>query len=100
MVILILSKVDRKTQSSLELVLFVPFWSHSKSHTKAQLEWPKRLVQLDNQLYVYVLERMNECLTFTYIPNHIHCCYKILYVSLLITDYLIRLAFWPFPIGF
>ena len=31
-------------------VLFVPFWSHSKPHTKAQLEWPKRLVQLDNQL--------------------------------------------------
>ena len=53
-----------------------------------------------NQLYVYVLERMNECLTFTYIPNHIHCCYKILYVSLLITDYLIELTFWPFPIGF
>ena len=31
-------------------VLFVPFWSHSKSHTKAQLERPKRLAQLDNQL--------------------------------------------------
>ena len=33
-------------------VLFVPFWSHSKPHTKAQLEWPERLVQLDNQLYL------------------------------------------------
>ena len=30
-------------------VLFVPFWSHSKPHTKAQLERPKRLAQLDNQ---------------------------------------------------
>ena len=32
-------------------VLFVPFWSHSKPHTKAQLKRPKRPVQLDNQLY-------------------------------------------------
>ena len=31
-------------------VLFIPFWSHSKSHTKAQLERPKRLAQLNNQL--------------------------------------------------
>ena len=33
-------------------VLFVPFWSHSKPHTRSQLEWPKRLAQLDNQLYI------------------------------------------------
>ena len=33
-------------------VLFVSFWSHSKPHIKAQLEWLKRLVQLDNQLYL------------------------------------------------
>ena len=31
-------------------VLFVPFWSHSKPHTKTQLEMAKRLAQLDNQL--------------------------------------------------
>ena len=31
-------------------VLFVPFWSHFKPHIKAQLERPKRLTQLDNQL--------------------------------------------------
>ena len=31
-------------------VLFVPSWSHSKPHTKTQLEMPKRLAQLDNQL--------------------------------------------------
>ena len=32
--------------------LFVPFWSHCKPHTRAQLEWPKRLAQLDNELYI------------------------------------------------
>ena len=52
MVTLDLSKVDREAQGPLELELFVPFWSHSKAHTKAQLEWPKRLVQLDNQLNI------------------------------------------------
>ena len=31
-------------------VLFVFFLSHSKPHSKAQLEWPKKLTQLDNQL--------------------------------------------------
>ena len=31
-------------------VLFVSFWSHFKPHTKTQLEWPKKLAQLDNQL--------------------------------------------------
>ena len=31
-------------------VLFVPFWSHSKPYTRAQLERPKRLAQSDNQL--------------------------------------------------
>ena len=30
--------------------LFVLFWSHSKPYTKAQLEWPKKLAKLDNQL--------------------------------------------------
>ena len=24
------------------IVLFVPFWSYSKPHTKSQLEWPKK----------------------------------------------------------
>ena len=33
-------------------VLFVPFWSHSKLYIRAQLEWPKRLTQLDNQFYI------------------------------------------------
>ena len=47
MVILNLSRVDRKTQGPLELV---SYWSHSKSHTRAHLERPKRLAQLDNQL--------------------------------------------------
>ena len=32
-------------------VLFVPFWSHSKPHSKTQLGRPKRLAQLDNELY-------------------------------------------------
>jgi len=35
--------------------------------------------------------------------THIHTIsftYKILYISLLITDYLIRLAFWVFQLGF
>ena len=31
-------------------VLFVLFWSHSEPYIKAQLEWPKRLSQLNNQL--------------------------------------------------
>ena len=47
MVILDLSRVDRKAQDPLELV---PYWSHSKPHIRAQLEWPKRLAQVDNQL--------------------------------------------------
>ena len=53
MVTLDLSKVDRKNPKPIEArVLFVPFWSYSKPHTRAQLEWPKRLAQLDNQLYI------------------------------------------------
>ena len=53
MVNLDLSRIDRKAQGPVGAsVLFVPFWSHSKSHTKTQLECPKRLAQLDNQLYV------------------------------------------------
>ena len=48
MVILDLSRVDRKAQDPLELVS----WSHSKPHIKAQLERPYRLAQLDNQLVI------------------------------------------------
>ena len=49
---------------------------------------------LKNTFNAYVLERMKECLTLTYIPFHVTCCsIKILYVYLLITDYLIGLAF-------
>ena len=47
MITLDLSRVDRKAQGPLELV---SYWSHSKPHTKAQLERPKRLAQLDNQI--------------------------------------------------
>ena len=47
MITLDLSRVDRKTQSPLELV---SYWSHSKPHTRAQLERPKKLAQLDNEL--------------------------------------------------
>ena len=49
MVILDLSRVDRKAQGPLELV---SYWSHSKPHTKAQLERPNRPAQLDNQLVI------------------------------------------------
>ena len=48
-----LSRVDRKAPRPVGArVLFVPFWSYSKPHTKAQLESPKRPAQLDNQLYI------------------------------------------------
>ena len=53
---------------------------------------------LSINFYECVQERIRECPTLTYKPFHIS--YKILYVSLLITDYLIGLAFWAFPIGF
>ena len=46
MVTLDLSRVDRKAQGPLELV---SYWSHSKPHTRAQLEMPKMLAQLENQ---------------------------------------------------
>ena len=49
-----------------------------------------------NQLCMYVLERVKECLLLTYKPFHVH---KILYFSLHLTDYLIGQAFWAFPIG-
>ena len=49
MVTLDLSRVDRKAQDPLELVFY---WSHSKPHTKAQLEMPNRPAQLDNQLVI------------------------------------------------
>ena len=53
MVILDLSRVDRKAQGPLELVsYFFPFWSHSKPHNKAQLERSNRPTQLDNQLVI------------------------------------------------
>ena len=47
---------------------------------------------------MYVQERMKECLTLRYIPFHVLT--KILYVSLLIINYLIGLVFWAFLIGF
>ena len=49
MVTLDLSRVDRKAQGPLELM---SYWSHSKPHTKAQLERPNRPAQLDNQLVI------------------------------------------------
>ena len=49
MVTLDLSRVDKKAQVPLELV---SYWSHSKPHTKAQLERPNRPAQLDNQLVI------------------------------------------------
>ena len=53
MVTLDLSRVDKKAQGPLELVsywsLLVPLQA---THTKAQLGRPKRLAQLDNQLYI------------------------------------------------
>ena len=52
-----------------------------------------------NQLYVYVLERMKESPTLIYMSFHVtYCSSKILYVSLIINDYLIGLAFCAFPI--
>ena len=51
MVILDLSRIDRKAQDPLELESYLfPFWSHSKPQIKAQLERPKRPTQLDNLL--------------------------------------------------
>ena len=42
-----------------------------------------------------------ECPTLTYIPFHVFVVVpKFLYVSLIISDYLIGLAFWAFPIRF
>ena len=49
MLILNLSRIDRKAQCPLELV---SYWSHSKPHTKAYLERPNRPTQLDNQLVI------------------------------------------------
>ena len=67
-------------------VLFVPFWSHSNPYTKAQLECPKRLTQLDNQLdtkgetyrILYDTKKVNEmvCMwvldTLLFSLEHIH----------------------------
>ena len=52
MVILDLSRVDRNVQNLLELVSYLSLLVPFKPHTKAQLEWPKRLAQLDNKLYI------------------------------------------------
>ena len=44
---------------------------------------------------------MKECPTLTYIPFHVLVVVpKILYVSLIISDYLIGLVFRPFQLGF
>ena len=52
-----------------------------------------------NQLYAYVLKRMKESPTLTSMSFHVtYCSSKILYVSFIITDYLIGLAVWAFPI--
>ena len=48
MVTLDLLRVDRKAQGPRPIgvsVLYVLFWSHSKSHTKAQSERPKGLIR-------------------------------------------------------
>ena len=43
MVTMDLSRVDKKVQDPLELESYLfPFWSHSKPHTKAQLEKKKK----------------------------------------------------------
>ena len=48
-----LSRVDKKVQGPLELESYLfPFWSHSKPHTKAQLERPNRPTRLDNQIVI------------------------------------------------
>ena len=55
MVILDLSRVDRKTQNhtyKLKPTPRVDRKVHSKPYTKAQLVSLKRLVKLDNQLYI------------------------------------------------
>ena len=51
---------------------------------------------LSISFYEFVRGRMIECLTLTYKPCHVLT--KILYVFVLKTNYLIRLAFWAFPI--
>jgi len=53
---------------------------------------------LSINFYECVQERIRECPTLTY--KTISFLYKILYISLLITDYLIGLAFGPFQLGF
>ena len=52
---------------------------------------------LSISFYEFIQGRMKEFPILTYKPFHVLT--KILYVSLLITDYLIGLAFWAFPIG-
>ena len=51
---------------------------------------PKKC-ELSISFYEFVQGRMRECITLTYKPFHVHT--KFLYISLLITDYLIGLAF-------
>ena len=57
---------------------------------------PKKC-SLSISFYEFVQGRMRECLTLTYKPCHVLT--KIMYVSVLITNYLIGLAFWAIPIG-
>ena len=52
MVTLDLSRVDKKAQGLLELKSYLFPFGPIPSHTRAQFEWPKRLAQLDNQLYI------------------------------------------------
>ena len=50
--------------------------------------------------YMNLFKREFESVQHSHTPFHVCCYIKNLYVSLLITDYLIGLAFWAFPIGF
>ena len=84
-----LSAVKFKNQR-LE-VLGNTFNLHSNS-TCAQKVWSL------NQ-FIYVCSRKNKRVSNTHITT-ITFFYKILYVFLLITDYLLRLDFWAIPIGF
>jgi len=52
---------------------------------------------LSISFYECVQRRIRECPTLIYKPFLF--LYQIMYVSLLITNYLIGLAFWAFPIG-
>ena len=76
MVTLDLSRVDRKAQGPLEPMSYLFPWSYFKPHTKPQLEWLKKLAQLDNQLegekHTEFCKTMKwlvcECWTLSYSP--------------------------------